>query len=124
MEKGVEISFQLSGNAQNIDTVYALSNLTGNRFKNEFDLDWRIFHVTLGEEKFYKVLFTGRKVGKLHPRADKVIRESFDELSKKSYSDLMVMYRKAKKEPGFESRPMKELKEEYDLWDDKLWQYI
>jgi len=124
MEKGVEISFQLSGSAKSVDTVYALGNLTGNRYKDELEIDWRIFHVTLGNEKFYKVLFTGKKVGHLHHGADSAVRKYFDDLSKKDYNEIMSLYEKAKKEPGFVTRPISELKEDYDLWEDKLWQYI
>ncbi|EQD32237.1 hypothetical protein B2A_13651, partial [mine drainage metagenome] len=108
MEKGVEISFQLSGSAQSIDTVYALGNLTGNKYKDELEIDWRIFHVTLGNEKFYKVLFTGKKVGRLHHNADSTIRKYFDDLSKKDYNELMALYTTAKKVPGFVTRPINE----------------
>ena len=82
MEKGLEISFQLKNDREGQETVLALANITGNDMENEFEVDWRIFHVTLGENKFFKVLYTGKKVGKLHPGIEKKIREHFDELSK------------------------------------------
>ena len=93
MEKGLEISFQLKNDREGQETVLALGNITGNDLKGEFDLDWRIFHVTLGENKFFKVLFTGKKVGKLHPGVERKIREHFDELSKLELNELIRQYR-------------------------------
>ena len=124
MEKGLEISFQLQSGLESIEIVEALANMIGNRYKGSLVSDWRIFHVTLGNEKFFKVLYTGNMIGKIHRHNEKEIREAFDTLSKSSYQDLMQQYSKVKSTPNFETRPIKELKEEYDLWDDKLWQYI
>ena len=124
MEKGLEISFQLQSGLESIEIVEALANMIGNRYKGSLVSDWRIFHVTLGNEKFFKVLYTGNRVGKIHRHNEKEIRGAFDTLSKSTYQDLMQQYSKAKSPPNFETRPIKELKEEYDLWDDKLWQYI
>ena len=51
MEKGVEIAFQISsGNGDSV-LVKAMADIVGNEFRNELDLQWRVFHVTLGEEK-------------------------------------------------------------------------
>ena len=106
------------------ETVLALANITGNDMENEFEVDWRIFHVTLGENKFFKVLYTGKKVGKLHPGIEKKIREHFDKLSKLELNDLMREYREKQSSGNFRKVDIKELKEEYDLWQDKFWLYF
>ncbi|MCL4328642.1 MAG: DUF2004 domain-containing protein [Candidatus Thermoplasmatota archaeon] len=124
MEKGLEISFRVGGGAHEIEVTEALANIIGNRFKAQIDMDWRIFHVTLGNEKFFKVLYTGRKVGRLHPHIEKKIREDFDTLSKNSYESLLHLYKKEKRTPGFEVKQIKQLKEEYDLWEDRFWEYF
>jgi hypothetical protein len=124
MEKGLEISFQLKNDREGQETVLALANITGNDMENEFEVDWRIFHVTLGENKFFKVLYTGKKVGKLHPGIEKKIREHFDELSKLELNDLMREYRQKQSSGNFRKVDIKELKEEYDLWQDKFWLYF
>ncbi|MHB1470837.1 MAG: DUF2004 domain-containing protein [Thermoplasmataceae archaeon] len=124
MEKGLEISFQLKNDREGQETVLALGNLTGNDMKDELDIDWRIFHVTLGENKFFKVLYTGKKVGKLHPGVEKRIREHFDHLSKMGLNDLLRQYKEKQTDSNFKKVDIKELKEEYDLWQDKFWLYF
>ena len=94
MEKGLEISFQLQSGLESIEIVEALANMIGNRYKGSLVSDWRIFHVTLGNEKFFKVLYTGNRVGKIHRHNEKEIREAFDTLSKSTYQDLMQQYSK------------------------------
>ena len=124
MEKGLEISFQLKNDREGQETVLALGNLTGNDMKDELDIEWRIFHVTLGENKFFKVLYTGKKVGKLHPGVEKRIREHFDHLSKMDLNDLLRQYNEKQTDSNFKKVDIKELKEEYDLWQDKFWLYF
>lgn len=124
MEKGVEISFQLNGGREDVSVVEALANLTGNFFSSQIEVEWRIFHVTLGENLFYKVLYTGKTLNRLHPRNENDIKRKFDELAHLDYSELMKEYEVKSREPGFRKIPVKELKEEYDLWQDKLWNYI
>ena len=124
MEKGVEIAFQLSDGAEDRDLVIAMANIVGNEFRNEMQIDWRIFHVTLGDSKYFRVLYAGPRLGKLHPVNEKRIRERFDELSHRSYKEVMDRYRDIKKIHDFISQPIQEKKEEYDLWQDKLWNYI
>ena len=115
---------QKTGKHRNIGQRDLPGNITGNDLKGEFDLDWRIFHVTLGENKFFKVLFTGKKVGKLHPGVERKIREHFDELSKLELNELMSQYREKQASGDFKKVDIKELKEEYDLWQDKFWLYF
>ena len=124
MKKGVEISFQLSDSKEGQEVVKALGNITGNHFLNKYVDKWSIFHVTLGEHLFFKVLYSGNKIGKLHPSVEKEIREYFDELSKKSQKELIEEYAGLKKNKDFINVDIKELKEEYDLWQDRLWDYI
>ncbi len=114
MKKGVEISFQLNDSDQNQEIVKALGNLTGNHFLNNYVEKWSIFHVTLGDHVFFK----------LHPAIEKEIKEYFDDLSKSGQEDLMKEYKRAKEKGGFKEVEIKELKEEYDLWQDRLWDYI
>ena len=124
MEKGVEIAFQLSNGTEDRELVSAMANIVGNEFRSEMDIDWRIFHVTLGENRYFRVLYAGPHLGKLHPVNEKRIRERFDELSHKGYEEVMKEYREIKKKGDFVSQSIQEKKEEYNLWQDKLWDYI
>ena len=124
MEKGVEIAFQLSNGTEDRELVSAMANIVGNELRSEMDIDWRIFHVTLGENRYFRVLYAGPHLGKLHPVNEKRIRERFDELSHKDYEEVMKEYREIKKKGGFVSQSIQEKKEEYNLWQDKLWDYI
>jgi hypothetical protein len=123
--KGVEIAFQTNKDGEN-EIVAALGNLTGNYFKNaeNMDITWRIFHVTLDKEKYYRVLYKGEKISNLHPENKKKIKEKFDQLSRTDYNTLMDEYEKESRKQGFEKMGIKELTEEYDLWQDPLWSYI
>ncbi len=124
MEKGVEISFQLNSSREDQALVEGLANLTGNYLAKEIDLRWQIFHVTLEEKKFYKILFTGKKLNKLHPKYENEIRRKFDELAHMDYSTVMDIYSKESAVNSFRKEKIREIKEEYDLWQDKLWNYI
>ncbi|KPV45825.1 hypothetical protein SE19_08205, partial [Acidiplasma aeolicum] len=120
--KGLEIAFQLN-NEKDFDVVPALANLTGNYFKNEekMDITWRIFHVTLGDQKYFRVLYRGDKINDFHPEIKKKIREYFDKLAHLNFEQLMELYNKSKESNGFNIINIKEITEEYDLWQDKLW---
>lgn len=124
MEKGLDIAFQLASDSEGSDLVTALADLTGNFFAKHLDLQWRVFHVTLGDQKFFRILFTGKVTGKLHPGVHREIREKFDELSRSSYEQVMNQYETERKEPGFRVSKIIETKEEYDLWQDKFWQFF
>jgi hypothetical protein len=124
MEKGVEISFQLNDDSEGVKTVEALADLTGYEVSADLEVDWRVFHVTLGENKFFKILYSGPKVTKLHPHNDRIIREKFDELAHLAYSNLMRRYEDAKRSHEFKPIRIRELKEEYDLWQDNFWAYF
>ena len=124
MAKGVEISFQVNDSREEEKTVAELANLTGNIINAESQIQWRIFHVTLGDQKFYKVLFSGPKVTRLHPELERKIRERFDTLSRMPIGELSAMYTEKRKSPDFRVEAIQDLKEEYDLWQDKFWQYF
>jgi len=124
VEKGVEIAFQLSNGTEDRELVSAMANIVGNEFRGEMEIDWRIFHVTLGENRYFRVLYAGPRLGKLHPVNEKRIKERFDELSHKTYEEVMKEYQVIKKKGNFISQPILEKKEEYNLWQDKLWNYI
>jgi hypothetical protein len=122
---GVEIAFQLN-NGKEENVVLALANLTGNYFRQEekMDITWRVFHVTLDKEKYYRVLYRGEKLGDLHPENKKRIKKKFDELGKTDYETLIAKYESESRNENFQKVGIKELTEEYDLWQDKLWNYI
>jgi uncharacterized protein len=124
MTKGLEISFQVNDSRHEETIVMHLANLTGNEMRKKAELQWRIFNVTLGENRFFKVLFTGPKVNRLHPELEKEIRQYFDSLSKMSTDELNKKYGEKMKEQDFRVEHIRELKEEYDLWQDKFWQYF
>lgn len=123
MEKGVEITFNPVGEDSHY-IVEALANLVGNELKGEMDIDWKIFHVTLDRDQFYKVCYVGHKLTRLHPVAEKRVRERFDELAHDSKDDLVHTYRARLKDDGFTERKVENKVEEYDLWQDKFWQYF
>jgi len=80
MEKGLEIDFQLQPDHEDPRIVEALAGITAYGLKNRIEIDYRIFHVKLGEHKFYRILFAGPNVTKLHPHNMKEIKEYFDKL--------------------------------------------
>ncbi|MBX8631384.1 MAG: hypothetical protein J9259_02515 [Thermoplasmata archaeon YP2-bin.285] len=123
MKKGLEITFQLSSSGESSSVVSALGNLTGNYASAEFGADWMMFHVTLGRNHFYKLLFSG-PVGDLHPLNRKKVQEKFDSLQHLSLDELMKTYREEERKPGFRVKEIRELKEEYDLWEDRFWTYF
>ena len=122
---GLEIAFQLN-NEKDTEVVTALGNLTGNYFKNNenMDITWRIFHVTLDKDKYYRVLYRGKKINDLHTEIKKKIKEKFNDLSKMDYNSLMDLYKKSMEDKNFAVINVKDVTEEYDLWQDPLWNYI
>ncbi len=123
MEKGLEITFKVSDVDQKQITE-ALANLVGNEFTNKIDIDWRIFHVKMGNERFFKVCFTGSKMSRLHPILEKQVRQRFDTLSKTSKEEILSLYREEEKKKTFKRQFAREVEEEYDLWQDNFWAYF
>ena len=124
MEKGVEIAFQISSGTDDSELVKAMADIVGNEFRSNLDLQWRVFHVTLGEEKYFRILYAGPHVGKLHPHNEKKIRERFDNLSHQNYDQVMHEYQALKKQDNILTQQIQEIKEEYDLWEDRFWAYF
>lgn len=123
MEKGLEIKFKVpSSNERGI--VEALANLVGNEFREDLDIQWRIFDVKLADERFYKVCFTGHKMNRLHPHVEERVRKRFDELAHEDYKELMRKYNEEKREADFRKEGIKRIEEEYDLWQDNFWKYF
>lgn len=123
MEKGLEITFTVPGGNGN-RIVEALANLVGNEFLKEFDIQWRIFDVTLDKERFYKVCFTGHKLSKLHPIHEEKVKKRFNELAHYDMDELMMRYHEERKSSDFRKQTIQKKKEEYDLWQDNFWQYF
>lgn len=123
MEKGLEISFKVpDSNAATI--VEALANMVGNEFSTDFEIQWQIFDVTLDKERFYKVCFTGKKLTRIHPHNEEKLRERFDELAHYDKEKLFELYGHEKKKSDFKVQGIKQKTEEYDLWQDKFWNYF
>lgn len=124
MEKGLEISFQLQHDNEGRETVEALASLTAFDLKNQLEIDFRIFRVKMAENVFYRILFAGPRISKMHPHNLRLIREHFDALSKERYDQLMKRYRSLLKGGMVKNTQIKEISEEYDLWEDPIWQYL
>ncbi|MHB8361724.1 MAG: DUF2004 domain-containing protein [Thermoplasmataceae archaeon] len=124
MEKGLDISFQLNTGNEDNELIEALANLTGYDMKSEMKIDWRIFHVKLEEKRFFKILYSGPKINGLHPHNMEKIRNHFDSISKLEYNEVMGRYHDLLKKGELKPIPIKEMEESYDLWQDKIWQYI
>jgi len=120
MEKGLEITFNVNViNSKEI--VEALANLTGNEFRNEIEIHWRIFHVKLGDNRFYKVCYTGPKLTKLHPLMEEKVKKRFDELAHYTEEELMKIYNEESKNHKFTFQHVIDKKEGYSHILQKLY---
>ncbi len=126
MEKGLEISFEVQPGSGIDDSIIvkALAGLTWLALKDRIESDYRIFRVTKEEDRFFKILFGGPKLTKMHPLNLKVFKEKFDELSKQKAEELVSSYKDNVKKGLIQSLPIKVIHEEYDFWEDPIWQYI
>ncbi|CAC11877.1 hypothetical protein [Thermoplasma acidophilum] len=122
MQKGLEIAFQTI-NGLDESLVQALAGVTASDFP-DLDIKYNIFLVDLYGQKYFRILFQSKKLSELHPEERKKVREKFDENSRMQYSELMTKYHDLKKQGKIKDRPVKEVHEEYDLWEDPIWQYI
>lgn len=123
MEKGLEITFKVPGRDGPL-IVSAIANTVGNEFMKEFDVQWRIFHVTLDRERFYKVCFISSKLTRLHPHNEEKVRKRFDDLAHSQKEELIRKYREDTRNAGFHVQNIEDRKEEYDLWQDNFWKYF
>ena len=123
MEKGLEISFTTDRKDAD-EIVEALGNIVGNEFLEEMNIDWWIFHVLKGKDRFYKICFTGPKMTKLHPMVEEKVRGRFAELSREEEGKLIEKYRTDRNKEGFKRMKITRTTEEYDLWQDNFWKYF
>ena len=120
----MEISFQIASGNEDHELVQALADLTGHDLSGEFNINWRIFKVKLEDKRFFKILYSGPKINGFHPHNMKKIQDYFDSISKMSYDEVMGRYKKLLDDGSIKPIPIKEIEESYDLWQDKIWQYI
>lgn len=123
MERGLEIKFEVE-DTNDEEIVKALTNLVGNEFLDQLNIDWRIFRVAKGTDRFYKACFIGKKLTRVHPLVEEKIRKRFDELSRYSKDELEKMYHAEKHKKDFRVRGIVQKNEEYDLWQDNFWEYF
>ncbi len=123
MEKGLEIAFQtVEGMDENL--VQALAAITAEEFSGKFDISYRIFLVTLGDQKYFRILFKSNSLTSEHVFNRKLVKKKFDEIAHMNYNDVMSRFESLKRDDKIGDVPIKEVKEEYDLWEDPLWKYI
>jgi hypothetical protein len=123
VEKGLEITFKVS-DIDERQITEALANIVGNEFLERIELDWRIFHVKLEDERFFKVCYTGPKMSRLHPLLEKEVRMRFETLSLSSKDEILKLYREEEKKKAFRRQYTREVEEERDLWQDNFWAYF
>jgi len=115
----VKISFQTNDHENN-DVAEAISNLAGNEIMKKMKVQWRISHVTLGEHIFYRTEYTVEGTKKISRETEQEIRSIFDSYAKMDLSNLSQKYKQEMESDGFKVVKAQEVKEEYNLWQDKL----
>jgi FtsZ-binding cell division protein ZapB len=115
----VKISFQTNDHENN-DVAEAISNLAGNEIIKKMKVQWRISHVTLGEHIFYRTEYTVEGTKKISRETEQEIRSIFDSYAKMDLSNLSQKYKQEMESDGFKVVKAQEVKEEYNLWQDKL----
>lgn len=116
----VKISFQTSDGKQNNEVAEAISNLSGNEIAEKMKVQWKISHVTLGEHVFYRTEYSIEGTRKISKETEQEIRSIFDSYTKMNLDDLSEKYKAAMESSGFRVVKVEEVKEEYNLWQDKL----
>ena len=116
----VKISFQTNNSNRNNEVAEAISNLAGNEIGKKMDVHWKISHVTLGEHVFYRTEYTVEGTRKISRETEKEIRSVFDSYAKINLDNLSMKYNSALESAGFKVVKVEEVKEEYNLWQDKL----
>jgi FtsZ-binding cell division protein ZapB len=115
----VKISFQTNDHENN-DVAEAISNLAGNEIIKKMKVQWRISHVTLGEHIFYRTEYTVEGTKKISRETEQEIRSIFDSYAKMDLNNLSQKYKQEMESDGFKVVKAQEVKEEYNLWQDKL----
>ena len=116
----VKISFQTSNGNQNNEVAEAISNLAGNEIGKKIKIQWKISHVTLGEHVFYRTEYTVEGTRKISREMEGEIRSVFDSYARMNIENLSAKYKSAMESTGFRVVKVEEIKEEYNLWQDKL----
>lgn len=115
----VKISFQTNKNEDN-DVAEAISNLAGNEIMKKMKVQWKISHVTLGDHVFYRTEYIVEGTKKISRETEQDIRSVFDSYARMDLDNLSQKYKTAKESDGFKVVKALDVKEEYNLWQDKL----
>lgn len=115
----VKISFQTNKNEDN-DVAEAISNLAGNEIMKKMKVQWKISHVTLGDHVFYRTEYIVEGTKKISRETEQDIRSVFDSYARMDLDTLSQKYKTAKESDGFKVVKALDVKEEYNLWQDKL----
>ncbi|WP_393971746.1 hypothetical protein OXIME_000328 [Oxyplasma meridianum] len=115
----VKISFQTNGDENN-EVAESISNLAGNEILKKIKVHWQISHVTLGEHVFYRTEYTLEGTKKVSRETEQEIRSVFDKYARMDLNNLSQKYKTAMESGSFKVVKAQEVKEEYNLWQDKL----
>lgn len=115
----VKISFQTNKNEDN-DVAEAISNLAGNEIMKKMKVQWKISHVTLGDHVFYRTEYIVEGTKKISRETEQDIRSVFDSYARMDLDNLSQKYKTAKESDGFKVVKAMDVREEYNLWQDKL----
>lgn len=115
----VKISFQTNKNEDNV-VAEAISNLAGNEIMKKMKVQWKISHVTLGDHVFYRTEYIVEGTKKISRETEQDIRSVFDSYARMDLDNLSQKYKTAKESDGFKVIKAMDVREEYNLWQDKL----
>ena len=115
----VKISFQTNKNEDNV-VAEAISNLAGNEIMKKMKVQWKISHVTLGDHVFYRTEYIVEGTKKISRETEQDIRSVFDSYARMDLDNLSQKYKTAKESDGFKVVKAMDVREEYNLWQDKL----
>ncbi|MCL4419832.1 hypothetical protein M1146_07120 [Patescibacteria group bacterium] len=115
----VKISFQTNKNEDNV-VAEAISNLAGNEIMKKMKVQWKISHVTLGDHVFYRTEYIVEGTKKISRETEQDIRSVFDSYARMDLDNLSQKYKTAKESDGFKVVKTMDVREEYNLWQDKL----
>ena len=120
----VKITFQIDHGDQNNIIAEAISNLAGNEILKKHKIQWKISHVTLGEHLFFRTEYILDGTRKVSKEVDSEIKSVFDSYAKLNMEELNSKYETAKENQNFKVVKLEEVKEEYNLWQDKLFAFM
>lgn len=123
-KNAVKITFQIDHGDQNNIIAEAISNLAGNEILKKHKIQWKISHVTLGEHIFFRAEYMLEGTRKVSKEVDSEIRSVFDSFAKLNLEELNSKYETTKENQNFKVVKLEEVKEEYNLWQDKLFAFM